>query len=129
MSDPYATWNPSRATDEPDEAPDRRIVPLIEELRAAGIVTFASCSGHPAVEGTARAGYLLMAADSMTDEQASALRADPAIWWVSHLPTPSSKNWHVAWLAEDFELAAHAIRNSMLAGRTTLSADPEVGEG
>lgn len=50
--DPYATWDPGRATDEPDGLPDRAIVPLVEHLRALGIVTLQSCAGHQGSDGT-----------------------------------------------------------------------------
>ena len=48
MTDPYAVWDAtvSRATDNPDGLPDRFLVPLITDLRAAGFVTYQSCSGH-----------------------------------------------------------------------------------
>jgi hypothetical protein len=45
-ADPYATWRPWQATDDPDGLPDRLIVPLVELLRARGVVTLQSCSGH-----------------------------------------------------------------------------------
>jgi hypothetical protein len=54
--DPYVTWDPSRATDDPDGLPDRAIVPLVESLRGRGIVTLQSCIGHP-YRGEGTAGY------------------------------------------------------------------------
>jgi len=41
---PYCTWEPSKATNDPDGLPDRAIVPLVEELRKRGIVTLQSTS-------------------------------------------------------------------------------------
>lgn len=49
--DPWATWDPSLATDEPDGLPDRLMVPLVEELRRLGVVTYQSCQGHPGQSG------------------------------------------------------------------------------
>lgn len=46
MSDPYATWDGVPATDMSDGFPDVLMVPLVEDLRAAGFVTFQSCQGH-----------------------------------------------------------------------------------
>ena len=45
-NDAYAAWDPTTATDKPDGLADVGIVPLIEFLRARGIITRQSCSGH-----------------------------------------------------------------------------------
>lgn len=44
--DPWATWDPSQATDEQDGRPDRVIVPYVEALRAQGVTCYQSCAGH-----------------------------------------------------------------------------------
>lgn len=50
MTDPYATWDHyikrGLVSDAPDGLPDRAIVPLVESLRAAGFITYQSCTGH-----------------------------------------------------------------------------------
>lgn len=47
MSNPYATWDPSKATNEQDGLPDIGMVRLVEALRNKGYITYQSCYGHP----------------------------------------------------------------------------------
>jgi hypothetical protein len=47
MPKPFATWDPSKATDLPDGLPDTKMVPLVEELCRRGYTTLQSCQGHP----------------------------------------------------------------------------------
>lgn len=48
--DAYATWDDAIAkgntSDAHDGLPDNRIIPLVEHLRAKGLVTLQSCTGH-----------------------------------------------------------------------------------
>lgn len=48
IRNPYTYWNPEEATPYSDGKPDSAMVPYIEFLRSRGIVTYSSCSGHPA---------------------------------------------------------------------------------
>ena len=71
--DPYATWDSAKATDEKDGLPDRAIVPLVETLRARGIVTLQSCAGHLGTDD----GCLWVLADSVDRESVLSIVGPP----------------------------------------------------
>lgn len=77
MSDAYATWDPAIATDEADGLPDRIMVPIVEALRAAGIVTYQSCCGHEPTAGYpyTSSGTLWLASTALSDEDLATLAA------------------------------------------------------
>lgn len=66
MADPFASWDPAEATPHADGKPDVAIVPYVDALRDAGIVTLQSCSGHNE-DGILTDGHLVWVADGHLD--------------------------------------------------------------
>ncbi len=100
MVDPYSTWEPERATDEPDGLPDKAMVLLVEYLRSIGIVTLQSCAGH---EGHSD-GTLWVLADTVNEASVRRRFGTPFVfikrtWW------PENR-WEFIWFSQD---TAHAI--------------------
>lgn len=101
-NDPYATWSPERATDEPDGLPDIRIVPLIDLLRLSGFVTLQSCSGHPGFDGHIYFDPRTVPASW------KALRAPFSTVRETYHPEPWFELW---WKPGDFDAAKETIRD------------------
>lgn len=114
MTDAFATWDDAIAaghvSDDPDGLPDRAIIPLVEDLRAAGIVTLQSCAGHTGSadgvlwvreEGTwpACVGDLLINAELFTE-----------IKFAYH----PERRWEIGWLPQDAGMAMARIRETFL---------------
>lgn len=109
-ADPYATWDPSQATDDPDGLPDRAIVPLVEDLRGRGVVTLQSCAGHAGRQD----GHLWVRADTVALESVHQLivaaAADSLFHRVALMygpePTPV---WEFVWPPQHTERAIAAL--------------------
>lgn len=67
---PYVTWDryKDRATDFDDAYPDKKMVPVVEQLRAAGIVTYQSCQGHKLNDYVRSSGLLWLAGTALSDD-------------------------------------------------------------
>ena len=117
--DVYADWDKAiaegKVSDVPDEMPDSRIVPLVEELRAAGIVTYMSCSGHEAdpLDSTARMGYLWIAWEHLSRGQAFDLVERLPDVWIRLVAKPY-RCWSIAWYDWDYAVSVSAIRDVLL---------------
>jgi hypothetical protein len=99
VSDPYETWDSAlangKASDEPDGWPDLAMIPLVEWLRAAGIVTLQSCSGHPGTDD----GHLWIDATTVPDAAVDGLDWSPFTAVALHLHP--RRFWEFVWLPED----------------------------
>lgn len=109
ITDPYATWQPDNATMQTDGKPDTLIVPLVEALRARGIITRASCQGHGAGECAIdhdrrgslckHPGYLIV--DATTLDPISALRVEGPLFSRIECTTYPHFTWRFNWSAEN----------------------------
>lgn len=103
----YLTWDEAVAggnvTDEPDGLPDRLMVPFIEALRAAGVVTLQSCQGHPGSDD----GCLWVLASSVPHLTAETICL-PHFEKVSHTVHPVQR-WEFVWLPENFWAAMTSL--------------------
>lgn len=69
----YQCWLPEQATDQADGLPDTLMVPVVEALRDAGIVTLQSCQGHPGSDD----GCLWFAAETFPTDVWRSLQGHP----------------------------------------------------
>jgi hypothetical protein len=104
VTDPYATWDSaladSKASDEPDGWPDLAMIPLVEWLRAAGIVTLQSCAGHLGTDD----GHIWVDADS---EAVYGLDWSPFTKVALHIHPKWF--WEFMWLPEDRDRATASL--------------------
>jgi hypothetical protein len=111
----YATWDPRIATDDPDGLPDTAIVPLVEDLRRAGITTLQSCAGHiEHRDGTEimHAGCLWLAADAVDQAAMTRLCVEP-FEDVSRVYWPVER-WQVVWPPRETGRALVLLRRALL---------------
>ena len=102
MEDPYANWHPEEANNEPNDLPDKVIVPIVERLRHIGVVTFQSCSGHYAGEG-----YISIRPDTVDETSVHALFGEPFSeisrgWW-------PLERWDFRWAIPETKQALAAL--------------------
>jgi hypothetical protein len=96
----YSTWDDAIrqgfVTDQQDGLPDRGIVPLVEELRARGIVTLQSCTGHQGSED----GCLWVRADTVTEASVYKVTRSwmyPATFDFVKLTIYPERRWEFTW--------------------------------
>lgn len=127
--DPYVTWDPSEATDDPDGLPDRAIVPLVESLRARGIVTLQSCIGHP-YRGEGTAGYdgtLWVRAETVDGAHIRHFLLREPLDRVKLVHWPE-RRWEFGWRPEHAD-AAVAVLDGLLPAVAELAPEPAGGPG
>lgn len=107
VHEPYATWKPELATDEPDGMPDRAIVPLVESLRKRGIVTVQSCAGH---YGSGD-GCLWVKAESVTAESALQMRGGRSPFSAIRRTRHPEDRWEFEWYPLDVDRAMKALEH------------------
>lgn len=126
MTDPYHSWDPDEATPESDGKPDAAIVPYVEALRDAGVVTLQSCSGHVHPDGTRTDGVLWIAATggvmSWSDAAVLAYHGHGIHYAKRAWQRGCESRWEVAFpgLAESEE----SLRRSMESLFGALGVDP-----
>lgn len=89
-------WSPGDATSVSDGNPDTAIVPYVEALNAAGVVTYQSCSGHVHEDGRKSDGHLWFESDEFDPQafvDAGDLHTAARQWgreafpvWIVHFP-------------------------------------------
>jgi hypothetical protein len=100
MIDNYATWDTSKATDEPDGFPDRALVPLITALRRAGRQTLQSCAGHIGSSD----GLIWFASDALGDDEVQEILLQPVFDRVVRVFKPEER-WEIGWNPRDLNAA------------------------
>lgn len=121
---PYATWDPSLATDEPDGLPDRAIVPLVEALRSRGVVTLQSCAGHPGTDD----GCLWVRADSVDGAHLRLFVLDVVgrdVFDRVSLTYWPERRWEFVWRPENAGIAMAAL-GWLKPADTTTATSPSV---
>jgi hypothetical protein len=108
IADPYTTWEPEKATNEPDGLPDIGVVSLIQHLRKQGIITRQSCAGHPGESD----GHVMFDPSVLPDSIRS-LRGHPfSMVRETFEPEPWFELW---WRPEDLECAVAHIEKAAVA--------------
>lgn len=111
--DPYRTWDDALAigqiTDAPDGLPDRAIVPLIERLRADGIITLQSCAGHPGESD----GVLWIADTPTVRARLAPLLTDPTPFTYLKRTHHPQRQWEIGWLPADVAWAMGRLEQTL----------------
>lgn len=113
----YATWDAALAagqvTDDSDGLPDRAIVPLVEHLRTAGVVTLQSCTGHLGSDD----GVLWIRDDPAVAARIGAVLADPSPFTEVKLTHHPERRWEIGWHPNDAQRAMNRLREIFVESR------------
>lgn len=103
MSDPYASWDTTQATDDSDGLPDTAMIPIVEALRRAGIDTLASCQGHmlPEYGSVHREGGLIVSVGPTGTY--SSLPFTRIVYYTTH------EEWEFWWHPDNYAAAVAEI--------------------
>lgn len=113
--DPYGTWDPWEATNEPDGLPDIAIIDLIEYLRDKGVVTLQSCAGHIGRSD----GGLWIAASTVSEKSVRRIATSP-LERVARMIHPWQQ-WALRWLPQDFNEVEAVLRTLETTGEEVRS--------